>query len=438
MAQSTRPKSSKLRFLAAIPLVLAAVAAFGLLHVYERPVLDTAALLRLSARKPSSQPDRSVDLHAHLFMRPGMKLLFKGDFFGPLKARDWKSRFNSQANAETVESSGIGILVVALYANPIFTWSPRAAIREEIRQAELFVSQHPDEWIIARDPAQARQAIAQGKRVLVLSLERASWIIETDEDIKEFIDEKGIRIVTLLHLTDDRFGGVAFLKGYHQLSTPWRWIESVFHPVHDATGAKINPHGLTEKGREMARKLIARGVWLDLSHSSDASQRDLIPLLEQAGQPLLYTHGGLRRFTQTERGVSDEQLAEVGRSQGIVGICPTEDEMNPTSVPAAFCGGSGCPQSCDWGLPGFVVQFSAAAAVIGASNVFVGTDFNGALPHLHPSCGTGTELDRVGLWNIGQMPIFWEAARRLGAPVPARLSDQMDSFLDKWARVTRP
>jgi microsomal dipeptidase-like Zn-dependent dipeptidase len=161
-------------------------------------------------------------------------------------------------------------------------------------------------------------------------------------------------------------------------------------------------------------------------------------MIEQAGQPLLYTHGGVRRFTRTERGISDDQLAEVRRSGGIVGICPSEDEMNPTTVPPSVCGGAGCPQSCDWGLPGFVVQFSAAAEAVGAANVFVGTDFNGALPHLHPSCGTGTDLDQQGLWNIGQMPQFWEAARKLGAPVPARLSEQMDVFLDHWSRVPHP
>ena len=51
---------------------------------------------------------------------------------------------------------------------------------------------------------------------MILALEGASGIIETDEDLAEFVDRDGIRIVTLIHLTDDEFGGAAFLKGYRK------------------------------------------------------------------------------------------------------------------------------------------------------------------------------------------------------------------------------
>jgi membrane dipeptidase len=417
----------------AAAVVLAACGGAAALHAYERPRLDTAGL---GATAGAQDSDLGIDLHAHLFMKPGMAALFDGGFFGPLRATSWRSRFASQANPETLEASGLGIVVVALYANPLFTWSPREAVREEIRQAERFVAEHPEEWVIARSPSEARQALGEGKRVLVLSLERASLILESEEDLKEFIDERGIRIVTMLHLTDDANGGAAFLKGYHQLGNPWRWLSELITPARDEEGNKVNARGLTAKGRELARRLLERGVWLDLSHASDASQSELIPMIEVAGQPLLYTHGALRRFTHTERGISDRQLAEVRRTDGIVGICPSEDELNPTAVPAALCPAA-CAGSCTWGLPAFVANWSAAAAVVGPENTMLGSDFNGAIPHLHPSCGTGTSLDREGLWNIGQLPALWTAARKLGAPLPARLSDQIESFLQKWARAAR-
>jgi hypothetical protein len=210
-SRSLREVSSRIVALSVGGLALTAVAGAAF-HEYERPRLDLASLERVGAEK-GPHDDWTVDLHSHLFMKPGLGLLFNGSFFGPLKARGWKSRFGQQINEETLQKSQIGLMVVALYANPIFTWTPRAAIREEIRQAELFVSRHPNEWVIARSAAQARAAINEGKRVLVLSLERASWILETEADLKEFVDEKGIRIVTLMHLIDDRFGGAGFLKG---------------------------------------------------------------------------------------------------------------------------------------------------------------------------------------------------------------------------------
>src|SRR4051812_6206202 len=71
----------------------------------------------------------TVELHAHLFMKEGMGWLFKGDFNGPLQAENWKSRFSSQANPETLEQSGLDIVVATLYAHPLFTWSLRDSIR---------------------------------------------------------------------------------------------------------------------------------------------------------------------------------------------------------------------------------------------------------------------------------------------------------------------
>jgi microsomal dipeptidase-like Zn-dependent dipeptidase len=363
-----------------------------------------------------------------------MGWLFRGDFFGPLRADDWQSRFSSQANPETVERSGIGILVVALYANPLLTLSVRGAIREEIAQAERFVSEHPN-WIIARSAAEARTAIDEGRKVLVLSLEGASGVLENEEDLREFVDEKGIRIVTFEHLTDDQFGGVAFLRGFRAMSTPVRWFIELFHPTF-SDGVKVNTQRLTLAGRRMAEALLARKVWIDLSHSSDATGRDLIPLVQGAGQPLLYTHGGLRRFYRAERGFSDRQMAEVARDGGMIGLCPSEDVVDDTPVPTGQCGGEGCALNCRDGLPAFVEHYRTAVAVLGNENVVLGSDFNGAVPHLKPSCGTGTELDRSGLWHIGQTGLLWQAMAATGAPVPSDLNVQVRSFLDKWGQVT--
>ena len=153
-----------------------------------------------------------VELHAHLFMKEGMSWFFTGDFFGPLRATSWRDRFSSQANVDSLNQSGLQIAVVSLYANPLLTFSMRAAVRRQIALAEKFVVENPA-WIIPKSAREARQGIAGGKRLLVLSLEGAMGIIETEDDLREFVDKSGVRIVTLLHLTDDLFGGVALLRG---------------------------------------------------------------------------------------------------------------------------------------------------------------------------------------------------------------------------------
>jgi microsomal dipeptidase-like Zn-dependent dipeptidase len=372
-------------------------------------------------------PDWSSELHAHLFMKEGMSWMFRGDFFGELKASDWKDRFDSQANPETLERSGIGLVVATLYAHPLMTLSLRDSIRRQIDLAEKFVRERP-QWALARSAEDAKRALAHGRKVMVLALEGASGILESEEDLAEFIDRRGIRIVTLLHLTDDSMGGVAFLRGWMALSNPpglWRHLFA--GPGHEEDGVRVNDRGLSGHGREIARKLIDRGVWIDLSHSSDLAQKELIPLMLGAGQPLLYTHTVLRRYHGAERGISDSQLEQLKASGGVLGLMPAEEMLEGTPPPPGA--------TCSGGAPALAVQFRETAARIGAESISLGSDTNGGVRHLRPGCATGTALDDKGLWNIGQQPLVWEALRRLGAPIPARLSSAIERFVGAWDKV---
>ncbi len=41
-----------------------------------------------------------VDLHAHLFMEEGVKVIYRGGFFKPIKAKKWNHAKRSQVNEE--------------------------------------------------------------------------------------------------------------------------------------------------------------------------------------------------------------------------------------------------------------------------------------------------------------------------------------------------
>jgi len=367
----------------------------------------------------------SIELHAHLFMKEGLGAGFTGDFFGPLQARDWRDGFHSMANPEALERSGIGIVVAALYANPLLEPSPREAVRKQIALARRFVSEHPN-WVIARDAAEARKALLAGKRVMILALERASGVIESEADLQEFVDEGGIRIVNLLHLIDDRFGGAAFLPGSHVLSNPWAWLKGLFHSKHDELGVRVNTNGLSERGRIMALQMIQHGVWLDLTHASDEAQKELVRLAD--GRPLLYTHTAIRRYLKAERGISDAQLQLVKDSGGFVGAMPAEPMLDGTP-PNPERGA---------GFERFLTQYKELVKEMGPASVVVGSDWNGGVKHLATTSGTITSLDgEQGYWNIGQAADLWKALERAGAPVPKPLGLAIVRFLDAWERAQR-
>lgn len=351
--------------------------------------------------------------------------MFHGDFNGPLIAKDWTSRFSSQVNPEALQKSQLDIVVATLYAHPFLTLSLRDSIRRQIALAQRFVQENPA-WIIARTPEQAKQALDTEKHVLIFALEGASGILETEEDLKEFIDQAGIRIVTLLHLTDDEFGGVAFLNGIRGFASPLAFVKSLFSHGN-SQGIRVNSSGLTALGLEMTHHLIRRHVWIDLAHASDGSQKTLAPILRQAGQPLLYTHTVLRRFLRAERGISDEQLREVAETKGFMGLMPSEEMLVQTPPLTGTCEGS---------VHSLANQYREAAKVIGESSVSMGSDFNGGIPHLKPSCATGTSLDqKQGYWNIGQTPELWQALQNILELNPENGKKSTDRFIDAWSRV---
>ena len=386
----------------------------------------------------TTAPAAVVDLHAHPFMKEGMSFLFNGDFQSKLRAKDWTARFDSMLNEETLEAAypDLGLMVVSLYTHPILGGDTRQSIRRQLKAAHEF-SARSKNWRIARTPREGMNLLKEGKGVLILALEGASGILETEADLKEFIDEGGIRIVTFLHLTDDHYGGAAFMKGIKGIMTPVAWLTQLFHPLME-DGVMINRNGVTEEGIAMAKNLMARKVWVDLAHAPDEAQRKLIPLLTESDRPLLYTHTFLRKYHQAERAIASWQVSALKKSRGVLGLMPSEDNLSGLdAVPGA------CPAPCQGACSGeavfgFLVHFKELAAELGAESVMLGTDLNGGVPHLRPAsrCGALKDgLDTEGVWNVthlGRVERLLVAQGLMTRDVAAR---QPLHFLQTWQRI---
>lgn len=85
-----------------------------------------------------------------------------------------------------------------------------------------------------------------------------------------------------------------------------------------ATGALGNPErGLTDTGRRAVKKIQDLGMILDVSHLNDASFWNL---LDAAGGPVVATHSNCRALCNQRRNLTDEQLKELAKTGGIVGL----------------------------------------------------------------------------------------------------------------------
>lgn len=390
----------------------------------------TLAVILLSTASRHAAAQELVDLHAHFFMPEAIGLSFLGNFDGPLRARTWSDRLKSRVNAEALEKSGVRIAVVALYSNPMFLGSQRDIIRRQIDDTQQFISTHPD-WILARDSAQAETAIAHGKRVLILSIEGIAEIIENEDDIREFIDKWGVRIVTPIHFMDDYVGGAGFMPGLKILVNPWAAIKSLFSPHRDEIGVRVNPIGLTDTGRILIRSLLAHGVWIDLSHSSDASIREILPLLAEKGQRPLYTHTILRSAFRAERGISEEGINAVAKHGGIIGLLPSDDMLEGTQVLPQYCPAI-CHQECHGGIAAVSSQFHELSKTIAANHILFGTDIDAPVNFLQPGCPAAAEQTPQGIWNYSQLQTIYDALRQNGAMPDLPPDSMVKTFLAAW------
>jgi len=146
----------------------------------------------------------------------------------------------------------------------------------------------------ASDPAPAG---SNGKPLFHLLLENGDPLVDLGIP---FASEEGIVAVGLTHNGTNRLGDGCYAD---------------------------HPAGLTETGKEMVLELDRAGIVIDLAHLSEVAFDQVLGLVEN---PPICTHTGLRRFVDTPRNLSDEQVERIIRRGGVVGLCAAPEMIVTT------------------------------------------------------------------------------------------------------------
>ena len=110
-----------------------ATSAVGQHGTVPAPTARSSDVASLDRTADFGVPDRTVDLHAHLFMDEALGWFFHGSFAdAELRADSWDDRLSSKVNAATLNDSGLGVVVVALFAHPVYRADMRQAVRRQI------------------------------------------------------------------------------------------------------------------------------------------------------------------------------------------------------------------------------------------------------------------------------------------------------------------
>lgn len=291
-----------------------------------------------------------VDFHLHLRMDAGLPLLFRGyPTEGPGSARKGSELFKNQVSLKDLREADVRLVMATLYAFPVVSQLRGGYLRELKRQARAvrdWADLQQGGAVLVRTPEEA-EAVLKGKNPrlgLILAVEGTHGVL-SKADLDSLWDE-GVRMLTITHLEDSPWAGAAavhyFPRGDCKRGSPPNLNRGVL--------------GLTPLGRELLPEAVKKGFLIDLAHASDKTFEEARALLP--GLPFIYSHEVERGLTPCERSVSREELEDLKKTGGMVGLM----------FRAAYAGAR---------LEDLTEQAGALAALAGPENLALGSDFNG-------------------------------------------------------------
>lgn len=130
--------------------------------------------------------------------------------------------------------------------------------------------------------------------------------------------------------------------------------------------------GLTPLGRQVVRAMEAKGMIVDIAHSSHAAVAETLAM---ATKPVVSSHGGVQATCRVNRNLTDEEIKGVARTGGLIGIGYWDAavcDLRPAAIAAAI---------------------AHVRDLVGIDHVALGSDFDGAVT---------TGFDTAGLVNVTQ------------------------------------
>lgn len=378
-------------------LVLAALAAVfawgpGLVERRLNPVVVASvpaspAALALHARL------RIVDLHADslLWGRDLLARASRGHVDVPrlqaggvaLQAFTVVTKSPRDLNIERNEATAADDITLLAFIQrwPPRTWrSLRARALHQAERLRSTVERSGGSLTLVRSAIDLRAFLAHRARdpravAALLGLEGAH-ALEGDPANVDLLADAGYRMIAPTHFFDTEMGGSAH---------------------------GVGKGGLTPAGREMVRRMEARGVLLDLAHASPATIDDALAL---AQRPVVVSHTGVRGTCDNRRNLSDAQVRGVAATGGVVGI--------------GFWDTAVCGHDAD----AIARAVRYAVGLVGAEHVALGSDFDGSVTVPFDAAGLAqltAALLRAGLDEAQIRQVMGESALRvLAQALPAR------------------
>lgn len=281
----------------------------------------------------------------------------------------WDRNLNDRATRGHVDIPRLIDGNVALQAFTVVTKTPYVwkmnIERNDDKTDNITLLAIAERWPTSTWSSLTQRALYQARKLQGEASQSAGrlTVIKTSGDLSNYLDRR----INEPHIT----AGFLGIEGAHALDGNLDNIDVLFDagfrmmaPTHffdnDIGGSAhgVEKGGLTDKGKEMIRRMEAKRMIVDLAH---ASARTIDDVLALAARPVVVSHTGVKGTCDNQRNLSDDQLKGVARTGGVIGIGYWE---------TAVCGK-------DTNAIAKAVRY--AANVVGVDHVGLGSDFDGAV-----------------------------------------------------------
>ncbi|MDA7737888.1 dipeptidase [bacterium] len=239
-------------------------------------------------------------------------------------------------------------------------------------------------WPVVTWSSLTERALFQAAKVRELAEKRPSdfALILTKSDLSDWQMVRGTN--------QDFAAGLIGTEGSHALDGKLDNIDVLYdagfrmmslqHFFDNALGGSLHgtsQAGLTAFGKQAVEIMQAKDIIVDVSHSSEATVRDV---LAQSTAPLVVSHTGFKGHCDTPRNIADELMLQIAEAGGLIAV---------GFWPGAVCGTS--PESV-------IEAIEYGVALVGEDHVALGSDFDGTVETSFDSSEmavlTQTMLDR--------------------------------------------
>ena len=169
----------------------------------------------------------------------------------------------------------------------------------------------PEMAVQVTSATELETAVKERKHAAILAVEDARLTAGKLERLDE-MKALGVKYLTLL------WGGDTCIGGSHNTT-----------------------NGLTDFGKELSRRCFEIGLIPDVSHASEQSVDDLIPIAYEYGKPFIATHSNAYSLYGHTRNLRDRHFTVIKDLGGIVGVslCPShliDDSLRPATADDVF------------------------------------------------------------------------------------------------------